>query len=310
MTAQGRYSRLLFSGFTACVAVLGGDRGSACPPPPAYFGCPALIDVPCVTHDEWQIADVSGFLSLMTQSLASGGNWPGAEARGEMSFSPGPSLGSHAILGVNAEVRYYVCVYANPTAPPSITVVPVVATTHSWGRIEGGGTGGAGSGWLIVEGPGAGFGLGVGYNDTGQHAAVVSGTAQLEIPVGGYIEIALTIHGQIIQDASDLFGTGVSSMEAEVDPDVEIDPNWEFKDYFALEFSENLVPHGDLDRDGDLDLYDLAEFTRCFSGTEAQTLPGCAAADFDGDGTVGLDHFAELARTLSGPISFSHREGR
>jgi hypothetical protein len=62
------------------------------------------------------------------------------------------------------------------------------------------------------------------------------------------------------------------------------------------------IPLGLLERDGDLDLRDLAAFLPCFSGTETQTLPECAAADFDGDGTVGLDHFAELARTLSGPI--------
>lgn len=60
-------------------------------------------------------------------------------------------------------------------------------------------------------------------------------------------------------------------------------------------------PHQDLDADGDVDVRDFARFQACFAPGGDPMMPGCAAADFDGNEVVDLDDFAELQAVLTGP---------
>jgi murein tripeptide amidase MpaA len=65
----------------------------------------------------------------------------------------------------------------------------------------------------------------------------------------------------------------------------------------ALEAHDGAV--GDIEPDGDIDMLDVFEFTLC---REAGTLVSpCTRFDFDGDGTLTLDDYADLAGVLTGP---------
>jgi hypothetical protein len=53
---------------------------------------------------------------------------------------------------------------------------------------------------------------------------------------------------------------------------------------------------GDFDRDGDIDLFDFAQFQRCFAGAVgAAGTCECRPADFDGSGDVTIEDFAAVA---------------
>ena len=70
----------------------------------------------------------------------------------------------------------------------------------------------------------------------------------------------------------------------------------------AFEITERVTPLGDFDGDDDLDLHDLASFQRCFTGRGPLLLdPVCDSFDFEPDGDVDIDEFAELADSLTGP---------
>ncbi|HRX84951.1 MAG TPA: DUF1566 domain-containing protein [Phycisphaerae bacterium] len=56
----------------------------------------------------------------------------------------------------------------------------------------------------------------------------------------------------------------------------------------------------DLDRDGDVDLGDLAIFTACVTGPETIPARVCAPADFTGDGAVDLADYARFQRDHAG----------
>ena len=56
---------------------------------------------------------------------------------------------------------------------------------------------------------------------------------------------------------------------------------------------------GDMDDDGDVDLFDFAWWQRCFA--ISPVAPDCAEGDFDGNGTIDLSDFAEFAANLVGP---------
>ena len=60
-------------------------------------------------------------------------------------------------------------------------------------------------------------------------------------------------------------------------------------------------PYQDLDADGDVDIGDFCRFQACFAPDGDPMMPGCSAADFDGDEVVDLDDFAELQAVLTGP---------
>lgn len=57
---------------------------------------------------------------------------------------------------------------------------------------------------------------------------------------------------------------------------------------------------GDHDRDGDLDLRDIAEFQTCFADTDPRSR-SCFWADFDGDGDVDETDYEAFAGFLDGP---------
>ena len=52
------------------------------------------------------------------------------------------------------------------------------------------------------------------------------------------------------------------------------------------------VTGGDMDADGDVDLWDFAVFDSCLSGPGSAAGPGCECADADGDGDIDLADFA------------------
>ena len=59
-----------------------------------------------------------------------------------------------------------------------------------------------------------------------------------------------------------------------------------------------LCDDGDVDRDGDVDLYDFAWFQACFGS------PGsgdCRCVDMDNDNDVDLDGFEDFLDALNGP---------
>lgn len=58
---------------------------------------------------------------------------------------------------------------------------------------------------------------------------------------------------------------------------------------------------GDFEQDGDVDLDDFAQFMACYTGPGGCTGPDCAFADFDDDGDVDVADFAELQLAFTGP---------
>jgi len=58
---------------------------------------------------------------------------------------------------------------------------------------------------------------------------------------------------------------------------------------------------GDLDLDGDLDLYDLSVALESFTGTLEPAVPGCNRADIDGDADVDLDDLGLFIEAMTGP---------
>ena len=69
-------------------------------------------------------------------------------------------------------------------------------------------------------------------------------------------------------------------------------------DMSAYEFIP-VIP-GDFDRDGDVDLADLAAFQACFSGPGAAYTGDCAKADLNVDGAVDMNDFGIFQRCFSG----------
>ena len=61
------------------------------------------------------------------------------------------------------------------------------------------------------------------------------------------------------------------------------------------------IPPGDVDRDGDVDLNDLARFVRC-SGGPGSVLPKCINSDIDGDGDADLHDYAILQEGFTGTM--------
>lgn len=64
-----------------------------------------------------------------------------------------------------------------------------------------------------------------------------------------------------------------------------------------------IIPDGDYDENGLVDLYDVSWFQACFSGNVLSYPPGmgCMVFDFDVDDDVDADDYAELSALLSGP---------
>jgi hypothetical protein len=58
----------------------------------------------------------------------------------------------------------------------------------------------------------------------------------------------------------------------------------------------------DLDRDGDVDLGDFAEFQACFNGPNRPAAQGCSVdSDFDDDADADLTDFATFQACFNGP---------
>ena len=60
------------------------------------------------------------------------------------------------------------------------------------------------------------------------------------------------------------------------------------------------TPQGDLDFDSEVDLEDYILFEDCLDGPGVPFAAGCSCADMTGDGSVSLNDFAALQRSLSG----------
>lgn len=59
---------------------------------------------------------------------------------------------------------------------------------------------------------------------------------------------------------------------------------------------------GDFDRDGDVDLFDIAGFQNCFEvRQEGGAFCTCRSADFDGVGDIDLSDYAQVSSLLTGP---------
>ena len=71
-------------------------------------------------------------------------------------------------------------------------------------------------------------------------------------------------------------------------------------DYDLMISSSTLVPDGDRDTDGDVDLYDFAGFQGCFT-TTGPIGSGCYIFDFDGDEDVDVGDFVVFEGSLGGP---------
>jgi hypothetical protein len=71
-------------------------------------------------------------------------------------------------------------------------------------------------------------------------------------------------------------------------------------DYDLMISSSTLMPDGDRDTDGDVDLRDFSAFQACFA-TTGPTGFGCSVFDFDGDDDVDVDDFVAFESAFSGP---------
>jgi hypothetical protein len=75
---------------------------------------------------------------------------------------------------------------------------------------------------------------------------------------------------------------------------------WQMGGTFAVTASTTAAP--DVDGDGDVDLRDLASFQSCATGRGPAPLdPVCDSFDFEPDGDVDRDDFAEAALSMTGP---------
>ena len=62
-----------------------------------------------------------------------------------------------------------------------------------------------------------------------------------------------------------------------------------------------LLPKGDCDDDGDVDLQDFFAFQVCYTGPNGTINPGCECTDFDGDGDTDLQDFVGFHVAYTGP---------
>jgi len=72
-----------------------------------------------------------------------------------------------------------------------------------------------------------------------------------------------------------------------------------YADYATIGFARP----GDADGDADVDLWDLADFQRCFNGTDPASGAGCEYVDFDDDGAVSLEDLAAWVNVRTGPTA-------
>ena len=61
------------------------------------------------------------------------------------------------------------------------------------------------------------------------------------------------------------------------------------------------IPRGDGDRDGDVDLRDVAMLQGCFAGPDAIVPPGCRFYEYDGDLDIDTDDYPPFSDDLTGP---------
>ena len=59
-------------------------------------------------------------------------------------------------------------------------------------------------------------------------------------------------------------------------------------------------PFGDADRDGDIDLLDMAELMICFESADSSN-DSCALLDFDGNESIDWEDFRTLVPRMTGP---------
>ncbi len=111
-----------------------------------------------------------------------------------------------------------------------------------------------------------------------------AGTVQVSLAAGSAAHTYLTAEGPV----------------AELFDSVEIDPS-------AGSITLQVLPDGDFDGDGDVDLGDYEEFFACLNGPNVTTPPpGCSPeqfvqADLDGDGDCDLADAAAFADRFTGP---------
>jgi hypothetical protein len=94
-------------------------------------------------------------------------------------------------------------------------------------------------------------------------------------------------------------GSDVASYEMRA---LTIGPNCaQFSNPAELSLGDCCLSAGDMDNDGDYDLYDMHLFTICF-GKNRTSGPGCACADIDGIGDViDIDDWTSLSGLIDGP---------
>jgi len=73
--------------------------------------------------------------------------------------------------------------------------------------------------------------------------------------------------------------------------------------YYADDATVGFARPGDADGDNDLDLLDLADFQRCFNGSDPAVGEGCEYLDFDDNGAVSLEDLADWVTVQTGPTA-------
>jgi hypothetical protein len=157
---------------------------------------------------------------------------PSAATQGALSVSD-PNVS--ADLGAWSYFFYYFMPVPDLSVPSDVTLVPLIVTSGAFATIlDGNGSESHAEAYIIA--PDLGLDLSVLAQTGLRDHQELSDTREVEVPANTPIRIELNASG-----STEIPGAGNTGFEAFADPQIQIDPTFQYKDDFTLAFSPGIA---------------------------------------------------------------------